>query len=126
METIFTENDCSNVQPTPEENRSLNLSNNSHVPSTQPSTSNVNHEEVPGFEGFSSKPLGQLLMRSTQRRKVTLPTKTNVPKATQPDEQPNHSFQTSNSQSPQVDNVSGVPHNTVSKEKFRTMQDLRN
>ncbi|WMV18188.1 hypothetical protein MTR67_011573 [Solanum verrucosum] len=71
MENIFTENDCSNVQPTQEEIRSLDLPNNSHVPPTQPATSNVNHkevqpDEVPGFEEFSSKPLEQLLRRSTR------------------------------------------------------------
>ncbi|KAG5614409.1 hypothetical protein H5410_014233 [Solanum commersonii] len=122
-------NDCSNVQPTQEEIRSLDLQNNNHVPLTQPATPDVNHEEVkpdevPGFEEFSSKPLEQLLRKSTRvsttgstllpkRRKVAHLTKNNVPKATQPDEQPNHPFQTLNSHPPQVDNVSGVPYNTV-------------
>ncbi|KAH0685458.1 hypothetical protein KY290_016729 [Solanum tuberosum] len=129
MKNIFTENDCSNVQPTQEKIRSLDLPNNSHVPPTQPATSVVNHKEVqpdkvPGFEEFSSKPLEQLLRRSTRvsttestpppkRRKVAHPTKNNVPKATQPDEQPNQPFQTSNSHPPQVDNDNGgisMPH----------------
>ncbi|KAH0680135.1 hypothetical protein KY284_021220 [Solanum tuberosum] len=71
MENIFTENDCSNVQPTQEEIISLDLPNNSHVPPTQPATSDVNHEEVPPdevprFEEFSSKPPEQLLRRSTR------------------------------------------------------------
>ncbi|KAH0680141.1 hypothetical protein KY284_021226 [Solanum tuberosum] len=129
MENIFTENDCSNVQPTQEEIISLDLPNNSHVPPTQPATSDVNHEEVPpdevsGFEEFSSKPPKQLLRRSTlfsttgstpppKRKKVAHPTKNNVPKATQPDEQPNQPFQTPDLQPPQVDNVSGFSHNTV-------------
>ncbi|KAK4724837.1 hypothetical protein R3W88_027616 [Solanum pinnatisectum] len=70
MKIIFTENDCSNVHPTQEEIRSLDLPNNSHVPQTQPDTSDVNHEEVqpeevPGFEEFSSKPPEQLLRRFT-------------------------------------------------------------
>uniref|UniRef100_M1BE07 Ulp1 protease family, C-terminal catalytic domain containing protein n=1 Tax=Solanum tuberosum TaxID=4113 RepID=M1BE07_SOLTU len=136
MENIFTENDCSNVQPTQEEIRSLDLPNNSHVPPTQPATSDVNHEEVqpdevPGFEEFSSKPLEKLLWRSTQvsttrstpppkRRKVAHPTKNNVPKATQPDEQPNQPFQTPDSHPPQVDNVFGVPHNAIFR---RTISD---
>lgn len=100
-------NDCSNVQPTQEEIRSLDLPNNSHVPPTQPSTSDVNHEEVQpdevsGFEEFSSKPPEQLLRRCTRvsttgstpppkRRKVAHPTKNNVPKTT-PDVQKNHHF----------------------------------
>ncbi|KAG5580770.1 hypothetical protein H5410_051397 [Solanum commersonii] len=64
-------NDCSNIQPTPEEIRSLDLPDNSHVPPTQPNSSNVNHEEVQpgevlGFEDFSSKPPEQLFRRSTR------------------------------------------------------------
>ncbi|KAG5606796.1 hypothetical protein H5410_028288 [Solanum commersonii] len=71
METIFTENDCSNIQLTPEEIRSLDLPDNSHVPPIQSDSSNVNNEEVqpeevPGFEDFSSKPPEQLLKRSTR------------------------------------------------------------
>ncbi|KAH0755031.1 hypothetical protein KY290_025301 [Solanum tuberosum] len=70
MKIIFTENDCSNIQPTPEEIRSLDLPDNSHVPPIQSDSSNVNNEgvqseEVPGFEDFSSKPPEQLLRRST-------------------------------------------------------------
>ncbi|KAH0738336.1 hypothetical protein KY290_037041 [Solanum tuberosum] len=64
METIFTE-------PTLEEIKSLDLPNNSHIPPTHPATSDVNHEEVqpdevPGFEDFSSKLPEQLLRRSTR------------------------------------------------------------
>ncbi|WMV50535.1 hypothetical protein MTR67_043920 [Solanum verrucosum] len=64
METIF-------IEPTPEEIRSLDLLDNSHIPPTQPDSSNVNHEEVqpeevPGFEDFSSKPPKQLFRRSTR------------------------------------------------------------
>ncbi|KAH0636629.1 hypothetical protein KY289_036544 [Solanum tuberosum] len=71
MEIIFTKNNCSYIQPTPEEIRLLDLPNNSHIPPTQPATSDVNHEEVqpdevPGFEDFSSKPPEQLLRRSTR------------------------------------------------------------
>ncbi|KAH0720289.1 hypothetical protein KY284_005319 [Solanum tuberosum] len=81
METIFTENDCSNIQPTPEEIRSLDLPDNSHVPPTQTDSLNVNHEEVqpeevPGFEDFSSKPPEQLFRRSTRvvgTRSTSLP-----------------------------------------------------
>ncbi|KAG5630966.1 hypothetical protein H5410_002683, partial [Solanum commersonii] len=123
MENIFTENDYSNVQPTQEEIRSLDLPNNSHVPPTQPATSDVNHEEV--------QPDEQLLRRSTRistigstpppkRREVGHPTKNIVPKATQPDEQPNQPFQTPNSQPSQIYNVYGVPHNTIFR---RTISD---
>ncbi|KAK4731142.1 hypothetical protein R3W88_024130 [Solanum pinnatisectum] len=121
-------NDCSNVQPTPEETRSLDLPHNSHVPPTQPATSNVNHEEVqpeevPEFEDISSKLLEQLLRRTTRVssigstlppkiRKVTYPPKTNVPKTTQPDEQSNQPFQTLNSPPSQAGNVYDVLHNT--------------
>ncbi|KAK6779983.1 hypothetical protein RDI58_022167 [Solanum bulbocastanum] len=70
METIFTENDYFNIQPTLKEIRSLDLLDSSHVPPIQLDSSNVNNEEVqseevPGFEDFSSKPLEQLLRRST-------------------------------------------------------------
>ncbi|KAH0709526.1 hypothetical protein KY284_010953 [Solanum tuberosum] len=66
MENIFTENDCSNVQPTQKELKSLDLPNNSHVPPNWPGTSVANQEEVQpddvsGFEEFSSKPPEQLL-----------------------------------------------------------------
>ncbi|KAH0639543.1 hypothetical protein KY285_036129 [Solanum tuberosum] len=95
MDTIFTEIDCSNIQPTPEEIRSLDLPDNSHVPSNRPDSPIVNNEEVqpkevPGFEDFSSKPPDQLLRRSTR------------------------SFQSPSSEPKQADNVSGVPHNTFS------------
>ncbi|KAH0768486.1 hypothetical protein KY285_004357 [Solanum tuberosum] len=46
MENIFTENDCSNVQPTQEELESLDLPNNSHEPPNRPATSVANKKEV--------------------------------------------------------------------------------
>ncbi|KAK4731925.1 hypothetical protein R3W88_024913 [Solanum pinnatisectum] len=109
-------NGCSNILPNPEEIRSLDLLDNNHVPPTQPDSSIVNNEEVqpeevPDFEDFSSKPPEQLLRRSTR---VVHLHKYNLPKATQPHEQPNQSFRTPNSQAQQADNVSGVPHNTFS------------
>ncbi|KAH0652583.1 hypothetical protein KY289_030261 [Solanum tuberosum] len=128
MENIFTENDCSNVQPIQEELESLDLQNNSHVPSNRPATSVANQEEVQpddvsDFEEFSSKPPEQLLRRCTRvsttgstpppkRRKVAHPTKNNVPKTT-PDVQKNQPFQTPISQPLKFDNVSGVHLNTV-------------
>uniref|UniRef100_M1CLN1 Ulp1 protease family, C-terminal catalytic domain containing protein n=1 Tax=Solanum tuberosum TaxID=4113 RepID=M1CLN1_SOLTU len=128
MDTIFTEIDCSNIQPTPEEIRSLDLPDNNHVPSTRPDSPIVNNEEVqpeevPGFEDFSSKPPDQLLRRSTRvlssgstpprkRIKVVHPHKYNLSHLTQPHEQPKQSFQSPSSEPKQVDNVSSVPHNT--------------
>uniref|UniRef100_M0ZZK6 Ulp1 protease family, C-terminal catalytic domain containing protein n=1 Tax=Solanum tuberosum TaxID=4113 RepID=M0ZZK6_SOLTU len=76
MENIFTENDCSNVQPTQEELESLDLPNNSHVPPNRPATSVANQEEVQpdnvsDFEEFSSKPPEQLLRRCTLPRRTS-------------------------------------------------------
>ncbi|KAL3325350.1 hypothetical protein AABB24_039110 [Solanum stoloniferum] len=135
IENIFTENDCSNVQPTQEELESLDLPNNSHVPPNRPATSVVNQEEVQpndvsGFEEFSSKPPEQLLRRCTRvsttgstpppkRRKVAHPTKNNVPKTT-PNVQNNQPFKTPISQPLKFDNVSGVHLNTVPR---RTSSD---
>ncbi|KAH0655064.1 hypothetical protein KY285_029946 [Solanum tuberosum] len=135
MENIFTENDCSNVQPTQEELESLDLPSNSHVPPNWPATSVANQEEVQpdnvsGFEEFSSKPPEQLLRRCTRasttgstpppkRRKVAHPTKNNMPKTT-PDVQKNQPFQTPISQSLKFDNVFGVHLNTVPR---RTSSD---
>ncbi|KAH0766134.1 hypothetical protein KY285_002005 [Solanum tuberosum] len=124
MKNIFTENDCSNVQPTQEELESLDLPNNSHVPPNRPATLVANQEE------FSSKPPEQLLRRCThlsttgstplpKRRNVAYPTKNNVPKTT-PDVQKNQPFQTPISQPLKFDNVSGVHLNTVPR---RTSSD---
>ncbi|KAH0748627.1 hypothetical protein KY290_027859 [Solanum tuberosum] len=128
MESIFTENICPHIQPTAEEITSLDLPHISHVSPIEPAPSNVNPEdgqpkEVPGFEDFSSKPSDQLLRRSTRvsitrftpppkRRKVVRPRKINVPKAIQPDEQPNQTFQTPNLPTSEAGNVSGVPDNS--------------
>ncbi|KAH0705076.1 hypothetical protein KY290_009777 [Solanum tuberosum] len=135
MENIFTENDCSNVQPTQEELESLDLPNISHVPPNWPATSVANQEEVQpddvsDFEEFSSKPPEQLLRRCTRvsitgstpppkRRKVAHPTKNNVPKTT-PDVQKNQPFLTPISQPLKFDNVFGVHLNTVPR---RTSSD---
>ncbi|KAG5600831.1 hypothetical protein H5410_032201 [Solanum commersonii] len=117
MENIFTENDCSNVQPTQEELESLDLPNNSHVPPNRLATSVANQEEVQpddvsGFEEFSSKPPEQL-------RNVAHSTKNNVPKTTS-DVQKNQPFQTPISQPPKFDNVSVVHLNRVPR---RTSSD---
>ncbi|KAH0685287.1 hypothetical protein KY290_016560 [Solanum tuberosum] len=130
MDTIFTEIDCSNIQPTHEEIISLDLLDNNYVPLTRPDSPIVNNEElqpeeIPGFEDFSSKPLDQLLRRSTRvpssgstpprkRIKVVHPNKYNLSHLTQPYEQPKQSFQSPSSEPKQADNVSGVPHNTFS------------
>ncbi|KAH0674087.1 hypothetical protein KY284_020662 [Solanum tuberosum] len=144
MDTIFTEIDCSNIQPTPEEIRSLDLPDNNHVPSNQPDSPIVNNEEVqpeevPGFEDFSSKPPDQFLRRSTRvpssgstpprkRIKVVHPHKYSLSHLTQPHEQPKQSFQSPSSEPKQADNISGVPHDTFSgKTTFDSagMEDLK-
>ncbi|KAG5600345.1 hypothetical protein H5410_031715 [Solanum commersonii] len=124
----FLMNICPNIQPTAEEITSLDLPHINHVSPIKPAPSNVNPEdgqpkEVPGFEDFSSKPLDQLLRRSTRvsstgftpppkRKKVVRPHKINVSKAIQPDEHPNQTFQTPNLPMSEADNVSGVLDNS--------------
>ncbi|KAG5581161.1 hypothetical protein H5410_051788 [Solanum commersonii] len=128
MESIFTDNNCANIQPTVEEITSLDLPHISHVSPTEPTPSNVNPEvgqpqEVAGFEDFSSKPSNQLLRRSIRvsstrstplpkRKKVVHPHKTNVSKATRLYEQPNQPFQTPDLQTSEAGNVSSVPDNS--------------
>ncbi|KAH0645545.1 hypothetical protein KY290_035343 [Solanum tuberosum] len=112
MENIFTENDCSNVQPTQEELKSIDLPNNSHVPPNRPATSIDNHEKVQPDNVSGSTP-------PPKRRKVAHPTKNNVPKTT-PYVQRNQLFQTSISQPLKFDNVSGVHLNMVPR---RTSSD---
>ncbi|KAG5577388.1 hypothetical protein H5410_057522 [Solanum commersonii] len=103
METIFTENDCSNIQPTPEEIRSLDL------PDTVMYLQlNQIHQML-----IMRRCNQRRIYTTPKRRKVAHLPKTNVLKATQPDEQPNQPFQTPNSQLPQADNVSVVPHDLV-------------
>jgi len=58
-----------------------------------------------------------------KRRKVVHPHKTNVPKATQPDEQPNQPFQTPDLPTSEAGNVSGVLDNSdIRKVIFDNLQ----
>ncbi|KAG5614871.1 hypothetical protein H5410_014695 [Solanum commersonii] len=103
MKSIFTENNCANIQPTAEEITSLDLRHISHVSPTEPAPSNVNPEVWQPQED---------LPHHRREEKVVHPYKTNVPKATQPDEQPNQPFQTPNLPTSEAGNVSGVPDNS--------------
>ncbi|KAH0678532.1 hypothetical protein KY284_019617 [Solanum tuberosum] len=69
MSSIFTENACTNIQPTPEELVVLDLPDNMRVSYSEHSTSTDKStqailEDVPGFENFSSKPLDRILRRT--------------------------------------------------------------
>ncbi|XP_027775528.1 uncharacterized protein LOC114078675 [Solanum pennellii] len=71
MESIFTEIDCCNIQPIPEEIASLDLPYYNYVPPTQPDSSipdgeDVHPEEVPGLEDFSTKSPENVLRRSSR------------------------------------------------------------
>ncbi|TMW88890.1 hypothetical protein EJD97_017947 [Solanum chilense] len=71
MEIIFTEIDCSNIQPTSEEIASLNLQDHNYAPLTKSDSSisdseDVHPEEVLNFEDFSTKPPENLLRRSAR------------------------------------------------------------
>ncbi|XP_069155846.1 uncharacterized protein [Solanum lycopersicum] len=128
MESVFTEHNCTNIQPTGEECTALQLPQPSHVTHDEPGTSNVNidvgkPQEVTGFEDFSSEPPDQLLRRSTRvssigttpppkRRKVVHPHKTKVFKSTTAEKQPTQNVYTPDLPTSQVDNVSNVPVNS--------------
>ncbi|KAH0667608.1 hypothetical protein KY285_028814 [Solanum tuberosum] len=107
MKSIFTENNCANIQPTVEEITSLDLRHISHVSPTEPAPSNVNPEV-----GRSIRVSSTGSTPPPKRRKVVHPHKTNVPKATQPDEQPNQPFQTPDLPTSEAGNVSGVLDNS--------------
>uniref|UniRef100_A0A0V0HPS6 Putative ovule protein n=1 Tax=Solanum chacoense TaxID=4108 RepID=A0A0V0HPS6_SOLCH len=69
MSSIFTENACTNIQPTPEELAVLDLPDNMRVSYSEHSTSTDKStqailEDVPGFENFSSKPPDRILRRT--------------------------------------------------------------
>ncbi|KAH0672648.1 hypothetical protein KY290_024882 [Solanum tuberosum] len=67
--SIFTENACTNIQPTCEELIVLDLSDNlvvshsEHSLSADKPTQDIS-DEIPGFEDFSSKPPDQIVRRS--------------------------------------------------------------
>ncbi|WMV37101.1 hypothetical protein MTR67_030486 [Solanum verrucosum] len=69
MSTIFTENACTNIQPTREELIILQLPDNLVVSHTENSLSadkptEAGSDDIPGFEDFSSKPPDQIVRRS--------------------------------------------------------------
>ncbi|KAH0669646.1 hypothetical protein KY285_023807 [Solanum tuberosum] len=69
MASIFTENACTNIQPTREDLILLDLldnlvvSHSEHSLSADKPTQDIS-DEIPGFEDFSSKPLHQIIRRS--------------------------------------------------------------
>ncbi|KAH0655272.1 hypothetical protein KY285_030154 [Solanum tuberosum] len=82
MSSIFTENACTNIQPTPEELEALDLLDNMGVSHSEHSTSTDKptqaiSDDISGFEDFSSKPPDQILMRS---RRVSSTSTTPPPK----------------------------------------------
>ncbi|KAH0652616.1 hypothetical protein KY289_030294 [Solanum tuberosum] len=82
MSSIFTENACTNIQPTPEELEALDLLDNMGVSHSEHSTSTDKptqaiSDDISGFEDFSSKPPDQILMRS---RRVSSTSSTPPPK----------------------------------------------
>ncbi|KAH0730193.1 hypothetical protein KY289_001381 [Solanum tuberosum] len=102
MTSIFQENACSNIMPTPEELAAFDLTEDEHDPPSSPITSSVNHKIVPpndiaDFDDFSTRPPEQLLRRSSRvsdtssppppkrRKKVDTP-KIKVSEPSQPDQ----------------------------------------
>ncbi|XP_069143522.1 uncharacterized protein [Solanum lycopersicum] len=132
MESVFTEHNYTNIQPTGEECTAMQLPQPSHVTHDEPGTSNVNidvgkPQKVPGFEDFSSEPPDQLLRRSTgvsstrstpppKRRKVVHLHKTKASKSTIAEKQPNQNVYTPDLPYSQGDNVSNVPKHNVDQD----------
>uniref|UniRef100_M1B7D4 Ulp1 protease family, C-terminal catalytic domain containing protein n=1 Tax=Solanum tuberosum TaxID=4113 RepID=M1B7D4_SOLTU len=102
MTSIFQENACSNIVPTPEELAAFDLTEDEHDPPSSPTTTSVNPKIVPpndiaDFDDFSTRPPEQLLRRSSRmsdtssppppkrRKKVDTP-KTKVSEPSQPDQ----------------------------------------
>ncbi|KAH0639558.1 hypothetical protein KY290_036822 [Solanum tuberosum] len=82
MSNIFTENSCTNIQPTYEELTVLDLPDNMGVSHSEHSTSTDKptqaiSEDIPAFECFSSKPPDQIVRRT---RRVSSTSSTPPPK----------------------------------------------
>ncbi|KAG5601423.1 hypothetical protein H5410_032793 [Solanum commersonii] len=70
MTSIFQENACSNIVPTPEELAAFDLNKDEHDPSFSPTTKSVNPKivqpnDIADFDDFSTRPPEQLLRRSS-------------------------------------------------------------
>ncbi|KAH0712209.1 hypothetical protein KY289_008168 [Solanum tuberosum] len=102
MTSIFQENACSNIVPTPEELATFDLPEDEHDPPSSPTTTYVNPKivqpnDIADFDDFSTRPPEQLLWRSSRvsdtssppppkrRKKVDTP-KTKVSEPSQPDQ----------------------------------------
>ncbi|KAH0779189.1 hypothetical protein KY290_005616 [Solanum tuberosum] len=100
MTSIFQENVCSNIVPTPEELAAFDLPEDEYDPSSSPTTTFVNPKivqsnDIADFDDFSTKPSEQWLRRSSRvsdtssppppkrRKKVDTP-KTKVSEPSQP------------------------------------------
>ncbi|KAH0761634.1 hypothetical protein KY290_017707 [Solanum tuberosum] len=73
MSSIFSENACSNIVPTPYEVDTLDLPDIQDAHTPEPSTTSVDAKKVQtkdnsGFEDFSTSPLGHLFRRSSRLR----------------------------------------------------------
>ncbi|KAG5611443.1 hypothetical protein H5410_022724 [Solanum commersonii] len=71
ISSIFSENACSNIVPTPDEVEALDLPNIQDAHTPEPSTTAVDAKEIQtkdssGFEDFSRSPLGHLFRRSSR------------------------------------------------------------
>ncbi|KAH0702413.1 hypothetical protein KY285_016691 [Solanum tuberosum] len=71
MSSIFSENACSNIVPTPYEVDTLDLPDIQDAHTPEPSTTSVDAKKVQtkdnsGFEDFSTSPLGHLFRRSSR------------------------------------------------------------
>ncbi|KAG5570569.1 hypothetical protein H5410_060335, partial [Solanum commersonii] len=102
MTSIFQENTCSNIVPTPEELAAFDLTEDEHDHPSSPTTTSVNPKivqpnDIADFDDFSTRPPEQLLRRSSRvsdtssppppkrRKKVDTP-KTKVSEPSQPDQ----------------------------------------
>ncbi|WMV07569.1 hypothetical protein MTR67_000954 [Solanum verrucosum] len=102
MTSIFQENACSNIVPTPDELVAFDLPEDEHDPPSLPTTTSVNPKivqpnDIADFDDFSTRPPKQLLRRSSRvsdtssapppkrRKKVDTP-KTKVSEPRQPDQ----------------------------------------
>ncbi|KAG5621238.1 hypothetical protein H5410_006456 [Solanum commersonii] len=102
MTSIFQENACSKIVPTPEELAAFDLTKDEHDPPSSPTTTSVNPKivqlnDIADFDDFSTRPPEQLLRRSSRvsdtssppppkRRKKVDTHKTKVSKLSQPDQ----------------------------------------
>ncbi|KAG5568251.1 hypothetical protein H5410_064732 [Solanum commersonii] len=71
MTSIFQDNACSNIVPTPEELAAFDLTEDEHDPPSSPTTTFVNPKivqsnDIADFDDFSTRPSEQLLRRSSR------------------------------------------------------------